>query len=90
MREQIKTALILVLGWSFIILGIVGLFLLILQGIIFILVGLYLLAKRNKLARKLLQDLFHRYPRLTAQFKSAQHKGEELITSMKTIFKRNA
>ena len=87
MKEQIKTALILILGWGFIVLGLIGLFLPILQGIIFILVGLYLLSKRSKFARKLLQRIYHRFPRLAAQFKLAQHKGEDLIKRMRSILK---
>ena len=87
MKEQIKTALILILGWGFVVLGFIGLFLPILQGIIFILVGLYLLAKRSKFARKLLQRLYHRFPRLATQLKLAQHKGEDFIKRMKSLLK---
>lgn len=84
MREQIKTALILVLGWSFVVLGFIGLFLPILQGVILILVGLYLLSKRSKFARKLLQNLYNRYPRLAVQLKLAQHKGEDFTKRIRS------
>ncbi|PIP05669.1 MAG: hypothetical protein CO012_04270 [Syntrophobacterales bacterium CG_4_8_14_3_um_filter_49_14] len=51
-----------VLGWFFVVLGIVGLFLPILQGILFILVGITILAPEIPLFRRLLSKLRHRYP----------------------------
>ena len=51
-----------VLGWFFVVLGIAGLFLPLLQGILFILVGVIILAPEIPLFRKLLSELQRRYP----------------------------
>lgn len=51
-----------VLGWMFIILGVLGLFLPILQGILFLVIGLMLLSSRYAFAHALLEKARHRYP----------------------------
>jgi len=86
MREPIKTALILIIGWSFIILGVIGLFLPVLQGILFLLLGLYILAKRSRLARQLVKSLSRRFPGIALQLKEAQHKGEAFLEKVKAIY----
>ena len=53
---------ILIIGWIFIGLGIVGLFLPILQGILFIMIGLAILSSRSKLIRRFLTYLEGHYP----------------------------
>ena len=57
-----KRVFIYVVGWAFILLGIVGLFLPILQGILFLLVGLLILSKESRLAKYLLFRIRRRYP----------------------------
>lgn len=64
MKPRIKRALLLVAGWGFILLGIAGLVLPILQGVLFILVGLALLSTQYAWARRLLARLRERYPKL--------------------------
>jgi uncharacterized membrane protein YbaN (DUF454 family) len=44
LKSSIKRILVLIVGWSFILLGILGLFLPILQGVLFLLVGLIILS----------------------------------------------
>ncbi len=62
MLDWIKKFGLLVLGWMFIGLGIVGLFLPLLQGILFILIGLAILSSRSKTIRRFLEYLERRYP----------------------------
>ncbi len=57
-----KKAIVYILGWGFILLGIVGLFLPVLQGIFFLLVGLLILSKESRLARNLIHRIRNRYP----------------------------
>jgi uncharacterized membrane protein YbaN (DUF454 family) len=64
MKPRVKRILILVAGWSFILLGIAGLFLPFLQGVLFILVGLILLSSQYAWARLLLRKLRQRFPRI--------------------------
>jgi uncharacterized membrane protein YbaN (DUF454 family) len=58
----IKKIGLLIIGWFFVVLGILGLFLPILQGILFILIGLAILSSRSKLIRRFLKYLEERYP----------------------------
>ena len=63
MHAQIKRVLILLVGWGFILLGIVGLFLPILQGILFLLVGLIILSSEYIWAHRLMDWLRQRFPK---------------------------
>ena len=58
----VKKALVYIVGWGFILLGIVGLFLPVLQGIVFLLIGLLILSKESRLARNLLHRIRKRFP----------------------------
>jgi uncharacterized membrane protein YbaN (DUF454 family) len=62
MKNHVKKIAILVTGWFFILLGIVGLFLPILQGILFIAIGLLILSRESPWAKKILVKLRRRYP----------------------------
>lgn len=62
MKKHIKEIMYVVFGWVFIILGIAGLFLPILQGILFLLIGLFLLSRKSPWARKFLIKIKYRYP----------------------------
>jgi uncharacterized protein len=64
MNANIKRVLILIAGWSFILLGIVGLFVPVLQGVLFILVGLAILSSEYVWAHHLLTRLQQRFPKL--------------------------
>ncbi len=65
---------VIILGWFFIVLGIAGLFLPILQGILFLLIGLFLLSKKSLWARTILNKLRYRYPLIYAQAKAGREK----------------
>jgi len=62
MMALAKKTLIYLIGWSFILLGIVGLFLPVLQGILFILIGLLVLSKESVMAKNMLHKIETRYP----------------------------
>ena len=64
MKPGVKRVLVLIAGWSFILLGIAGLFLPFLQGVLFILVGLIILSSQYAWARLLLSKLRQRFPRI--------------------------
>jgi hypothetical protein len=61
-----KRLAIIVVGWTFLALGVVGLFLPFLQGILFILIGLVILSKEYHWAGRLVSRLRKRFPRLDA------------------------
>jgi uncharacterized membrane protein YbaN (DUF454 family) len=60
--KALKNVVVLIIGWIFIGLGILGLFLPILQGVLFILIGLAILSSRSKLIKRFLKHLEERYP----------------------------
>lgn len=75
MKRQIKRIGILATGWAFIVLGIAGLFLPILQGILFLLIGLLILSTEYVWAHNLLQKLRTRFPRIAEQMEVARAKA---------------
>jgi uncharacterized membrane protein YbaN (DUF454 family) len=77
--SRIKRIGILVLGWAFILLGIAGLFLPVLQGILFLLIGLIILSTEYVWAHKLLARLKARFPKLAEHADAAHHKAERLM-----------
>ncbi len=58
-----KRVFLLAVGWGFIVLGIVGLVLPILQGILFLIVGLLILAPVSPLAAGLVERIRARAPK---------------------------
>ena len=60
--NAIKRIGLLILGWFFIVLGILGLFLPILQGVLFILIGLAILSTRSEIIKRFLKHLEEHYP----------------------------
>ena len=74
--------MIIIAGWVFVVLGIAGLFLPILQGILFLMVGLFLLSKKAPWARRLLNRLRSRYPRLLVQVRMGRMKINRYIRSI--------
>ena len=80
MKAVAKKIMIFVIGWFFVILGIVGLFLPVLQGILFLTGGLLILSKESRWAKKVLLKLRARYPH---QYEKIE---ENLIKLRKKIF----
>jgi uncharacterized membrane protein YbaN (DUF454 family) len=75
LNQKRKRRLILAAGWGFILLGIAGLFLPVLQGILFLLIGLVLLSGEYVWAHRLLTKLRVRFPRVTARIHEASEKA---------------
>jgi len=61
--EKFKNSAMLIIGWFFVGVGILGLFLPFLQGILFIMIGLAILSTRSEQIRRLMKPLEDRYPR---------------------------
>ena len=62
-RTLLKRIALLTLGWTLIVLGVAGLFLPFLQGILFILAGLWVLSRESEWAHRLFVRLGDRFPR---------------------------
>jgi uncharacterized membrane protein YbaN (DUF454 family) len=72
MTLALKRRLMMAGGWVFLVLGFLGLFLPFLQGILFLMVGLILLAKAQPRFRLLKMRLKKRYPKYAAAFEAAE------------------
>jgi hypothetical protein len=62
MKASLKRFGMQVLGWMFILLGLAGLVLPVLQGILFLMIGLYILSRQHAWARRWMEKLERRYP----------------------------
>ena len=76
MRAKVKRLLMQLTGWAFIVLGIIGLFLPVLQGILFLLIGLIILSSEYTWAQTLLHKLRERFPRIGAAADQASAKAD--------------
>lgn len=74
-KPYTKRILALIAGWSFILLGILGLFLPILQGFLFLLVGLIILSSEYVWAHRLLSKLRERFPKIGRTADQATEKA---------------
>jgi uncharacterized protein len=75
MNPAIKRVAILVLGWGFIVLGVIGLFLPFLQGILSLFIGLAILSSEYAWARRLILKLRQRFPRIARTADEASAKA---------------
>lgn len=64
MKRELRRITTLILGWILILLGVVGLFLPVLQGLLFIALGVYVLSRESTKAKKLYHSFVDRYPNL--------------------------
>lgn len=82
MHKKYKDYIILALGWIAVFLGIIGLFLPFLQGLLFLLIGLYILSKRALWAQRILGKIRRKFPRLSGKIEQARWKGERFIAKI--------
>jgi uncharacterized membrane protein YbaN (DUF454 family) len=68
MTPVVKRILKLIVGWFFLVLGVIGLFLPILQGFLFIAIGLVILSEESEIAKRWLTWLKRKYPQPYARF----------------------
>lgn len=79
MRQRIKMSALRVLGVALVIAGIAGLFLPVLQGILFILLGLYLVTLGNTSFHERLRSHASRAPSLLEAFDAFDRKVRRWI-----------
>jgi uncharacterized membrane protein YbaN (DUF454 family) len=73
-RSRWKRGLVIVTGWAFVLLGIAGLFLPILQGVLFLAFGLSLLATEYRWARQMVERLRRKFPWLDQKLHGLREK----------------
>lgn len=79
MKKRVKDIVIIALGWFLLVLGVAGLFLPVLQGVLFILIGLALLSKKSRWAKNLLERLKKRYPELYTKTREFRRQSKLYI-----------
>jgi hypothetical protein len=80
---NLKRVAVIATGWIFVALGIAGLFLPLLQGILFLLIGLVILSKEYRWAGKLLKRIRARFPRMATSLAKAHSMSSDLFARMK-------
>jgi len=70
-----KRIVVLVVGWAFILLGVAGLFLPVLQGVLFLLIGLIILSSEYVWAHHLLLRLRERFPGVAQHAERAKERA---------------
>lgn len=75
MQARVKKVVLLFLGWGFLVLGVIGLFLPVLQGVLFLIVGLLILSSEYVWAHKLLQKIRRRFPDFASGWDKAADKA---------------
>jgi uncharacterized membrane protein YbaN (DUF454 family) len=79
--RQIQRTVVLVIGWSLVALGVVGLALPFLQGVLLILLGLYVLSRESAWAKRRLHQLRARHPRVDSTVRRWRSKLDALRRS---------
>ena len=86
-RSRLMRFVILASGWAFIVLGVLGLFLPILQGILFLAIGAYLLSLESPRTRRVIGRLRRRYPKLGATFDTARLRAAHILHRINARFR---
>ncbi len=84
MNRAMKKWLVLIAGWIFLVVGFVGLFLPVLQGILFIAIGLVILSAEYTWAHHLLGKAKHRFPRLAHYVERAKEFIEARLSHLRS------
>ena len=79
MLRLAKRAIVLGLGWLFILLGFAGLFLPVLQGILFLLIGVILLSYESVTVRRFMNRTRERYPVFASAFDRAEERARRVF-----------
>lgn len=82
MNRQVKRVLVLIVGWAFILVGIAGLFLPVIQGILCLLIGLTILSSEYVWAHHLLRKLRERFPRIAALSDRAAENAQKWMSRL--------
>ncbi len=83
-----KRYIVISLGWLFLVLGFLGLFLPILQGILFLIIGLLLLSTEYEWAQRLVEKITVKYPRIGGVLRKARGYVDRLIAKIENLGKK--
>src|SRR5277367_21513 len=86
----LKRWIVLILGWIFVALGILGLFLPVLQGVLFLTIGLLLLSTEYAWAGRLIAKISRKYPRVGGLLERATEYVDRLIQKIHNLGSRKS
>lgn len=66
-----------IFGWTFVVIGVLGIFLPLLQGVLFIVIGLTILSTHSAFARRMLSRLENKYPEIYAKVEGLKQRFAE-------------
>ena len=87
MQRTIRQYVLLGLGWIFIFLGILGLFLPVLQGVLFLCIGTLMLSGVSPRMRLLTMRLGQRYPRFRSALNASRSGAREWRARLRALFR---
>ena len=73
--QSVKPILMQALGYTFLVLGVLGMFLPILQGFLFLFIGLIILARYANWAKRLLETMRARHPKFDHMIDQAETRA---------------
>jgi uncharacterized protein (TIGR02611 family) len=79
MKKTVMRVVRLVLGWACLILGVIGLFVPILQGVLLILLGMALLSRDSRWARRCLTKMRLRFPEVYDRMQRSKERMKALF-----------
>ena len=81
-QTKAKKIALLLIGWAFILLGAVGLFLPVLQGVLFLMIGLLILSSEYVWAHRLLLEIRTRFPAVATRWDEARVAAHKWIAKV--------
>jgi uncharacterized membrane protein YbaN (DUF454 family) len=81
-QTKAKKIVLLLSGWCFLLLGVIGLFLPILQGVLFLLIGLVILSSEYVWAHRLLLRIRNRFPAVATRWDEARVTAQKWIAKV--------
>ena len=87
MLRKLKKIALLSLGWAFVVLGIAGLFLPVLQGALLLLIGLLILSSEYAWANQILRKIRARFPFAAHQLEEASRCA---TVWLRRVFRRDS
>ncbi|HEX4920273.1 MAG TPA: PGPGW domain-containing protein [Candidatus Bathyarchaeia archaeon] len=88
MQTKAKKVAPILFGWSFIMLGVIGLFLPVLQGVLFLLIGLFILSTEYVWAHRLLLRIQNRFPAVALQWEQVASRSSKWVCRVGRVFQR--
>jgi uncharacterized membrane protein YbaN (DUF454 family) len=78
----VKRIIVIIAGWFFIVTGFLGLFLPILQGVLFLCIGVYILSYEYAWAKNIIDKIRAKSPKMHETVDKAKQKAREIFNKI--------